>query len=210
MKTFFSALLTAVLFIIAPITNAALYQGTITGTASIWPGYSAPFNDGDPFTLTLLVDTAGLNDLDPSVNGGFYESVSSGIQLLLNIGGYTGTFENFLLQIQNDDSGTTDSFSIVTPLDVSGNIFNGSLANLGLSFLGPTSVLQDGSLVQSFAFTDFTTESNISFDANFIEYAANLTMTSGSYAAVVPIPAALYLFAPALAGLVTLARRKKK
>jgi hypothetical protein len=210
MKTFFSALLTAVLFIIAPITNATLYQGTITGTASIWPGYSAPFNDGDPFTLTLLVDTAGLNDLDPSVNGGFYESVSSGIQLLLNIGGYTGTFENFLLQIQNDDSGTTDSFSIVTPLDVSGNIFNGSLANLGLSFLGPTSVLQDGSLVQSFAFTDFTTESNISFDANFIEYAANLTMTSGSYAAVVPIPAALYLFAPALAGLVTLARRKKK
>jgi hypothetical protein len=210
MKTFFSALLTAVLFIIAPITNAALYQGTITGTASIWPGYSAPFNDGDPFTLTLLVDTAGLNDLDPSVNGGFYESVSSGIQLLLNIGGYTGTFENFLLQIQNDDSGTTDSFSIVTPLDVSGNIFNGSLANLGLSFLGPTSVLQDGSLVQSFAFTDFTTESNISFDANFIEYAANLTTTSGSYAAVVPIPAALYLFAPALAGLVTLARRKKK
>ena len=207
MKTIFSALLTVVLFATIPATNAAYYQGVVTGTANINSGF-APFNDGDPFTLTLLVDTAGLNDMDPSVNGGSYQSGSSSIQLLLNIGGYTGTFGNFFLQIQNNTSGTTDSFSIVTPLDDSANIFNGSpSANLGLSFLGPTSVLQDGSLAQSFAFTNFTTQSNITVDQNSGQFVTGLQMTAGSYAAVVPIPSALYLFAPALAGLVALTRR---
>lgn len=212
MKTILSVLLTAVLFAITPITNAALYQGTITGTANIWldPGNMAPFSNGDPFTLTLLVDTSGLNDLDASVNGGSYQNGNSTMQLMLNIGGYTGTFGNFFVQIQNDASGATDFFSIGTALDDTSNVFNGlPNSNIGFSFYGPTSVLQSASLAQAFSFTDFN-PGNISFDANGGQYAANLTMTSGNYAAVVPIPAALYLFAPTLAGLVVLGRRKKK
>jgi hypothetical protein len=211
MKSIFSALLTVVLCIIAPITNAALYQGTITGTATITSdtGNTAPFSDGDPFTLTILVDTTYFTMPAPSATQTSYGVGAPGLQVLLDIGGYTGSFGASGISISNNDSGF-DGFSLVTNLEDPNNIFNGlPSSHLGFQFYGPTTVLQSTWLEQSFDFTDFN-PSNIPFDANTGQYIASLTMTSGNYAAVVPIPSALYLFTPALAGLVTLARRKRK
>jgi hypothetical protein len=211
MKSIFSALLTAVLCIIAPITNAALYQGTITGTATITsdPGNTAPFSDGDPFTFTILVDTTYFTMPAPSSTQTSHGGGAPGLQVLLDIGGYTGSFGASGISISNNDSGF-DGFSLVTNLEDPNNIFNGlPSSHLGFQFYGPTTVLQSTWLEQSFDFTDFN-PSNISFDANTGQYIASLTMTSGNYAAVVPIPSALYLFTPALVGLVALARRKKK
>ncbi len=207
MNAKFPVLLALFLAACAPTTNAAIYQGVITGIASTDEFSSAPFNNGDPFTLTLLVNTTGLVDLNPSVNEGFYQGGNSNLQLLLNIGGYTGTFGSFFIQTQNNMSGTTDSFSINMNLDEPTNVFNGSPdATLAFAFYGPTNVLLNDSLAQSFNFTDFD-PGNIAFYAG---YTASLQMTTGTYGPVVPIPSTLFLFTPALAGLVAVARRKKK
>jgi hypothetical protein len=211
MKIFFSTLLTVVIFANTPVTNAALYQGIITGTTTITSdsGNTAPFSDGDPFTLTILVDTTYFTMPAPSATQTGYGGGAPGIQVLLDIGGYTGTFGASGISISNNDSGF-DGFGLVTNLEDPNNIFNGlPSSHLGFQFYGPTTVLQSTWLEQSFNFTDFN-PGNISFDANTGQYIANLTMTSGNYAAVVPIPSAMYLFTPALAGLVALARRKKK
>lgn len=168
----------------------------ITGQAVNVSEFS-PFNEGDLFVLTLEADTSVVGGYPSTAGSSVYHS-SAALTLTLDIAGLQGVFGAFMLEISNDTFYASDTLTLVTPLDVPENIFNGfSEANIGVSFEGPVSMLQDDSLVQDFLFTGFSSKS-IHFDVTSAGFYAELQVTGGSYAAVVPLPPAVLLLVSGL------------
>lgn len=193
--------------LISQKTNAALYKGTINGKVAGISGFEyPPFNDSDPFTLTLFVNTSGLNGYASFPDQRIYYSYDP-VYLFINldVAGYQGSFTAFLLEIINDLD--YDLFGIYTLLEHPQNQFNGHTADLGLTFIGPPSILQNDSLEQSFYFTDFTSQ-DIGFDVECGSYIVSLSMENGYYGPVVPEPSTFLLILLGIGGIIGYGRKR--